>query len=375
MLIGSFVIMLLKMNAKQVEAVFQSKAFKYGLRVLVLLIFSIVFKSFDLSFHEDAGSFFFRREGFSLLFLLIGLLTWVGAVQLSKYIERNVYNNNLSYKLLLMCSSLIVYGVLASCLFGFSYSVFDIFLYKNYEAWKSFSSLSYDLYFGAFIFYLLILAYSGIIFYYKSWKESQLNAERLMRENIQSKYDALKNQIDPHFFFNSLSVLTNLVYKSPDLSAEYITQLAKSYRYILDKKFENLVSVNVELEFLESYLFLMRIRHQDSIVFNIDIDEQTRCTGLLPPATLQMLVENAVKHNRFSANDPLHIDIKSVGTALTVSNKLRKRLVLSGSTGVGLENIRKRYELTSDKRIEITETTVRFTVKVPIIKNDEDYHI
>lgn len=363
------------MNAKQVESIFQSKTFKYSLRVLVLLVFSIVFQSFDLTFHKDFGSFLYRREGFSLMFLLVGLLTWEGAIQLSKYIELNIFNSNLSYKLLFLCSSLIVYGLLTSCLFGFCYSMFDIFLYRNYEAWKSFSSLSYDLYFGAFVFYLLILAYSGIIFYYKNWKESQLNAERLMRENIQSKYDALKNQIDPHFFFNSLSVLTNLVYKSPDLSAEYITQLSKSYRYILDKKFENLVSIRTELEFLESYLFLMRIRHQDSISFHIDIDEKIKFTGLLPPATLQMLVENAVKHNRFSMNDPLHITIKNEADSLVVSNELRKRSVLSHSMGVGLDNIRKRYELTSDKRIEIIETTGRFTVKVPIISNNEDYHI
>jgi two-component system LytT family sensor kinase len=367
--------MLIKMNAVQVEAVFQSKLFKYGIRVVILYIFSIVFKSFDLSFPKDFGTFLFRGQAFSLMFVLVGLVVWAGAVRLSKYIERSIFNKNISYKLLFLCFSLLAYGLLAACLFGFCYSVFDIFLYRNYDAWKSFSSFSYDLYFGAFMFYLLILAYSGIVFYYKNWKESQLNAERLMRENIQAKYDVLKSQIDPHFFFNSLSVLTNLVYKSADLSAEYITQLAKSYRYILDKKFENLVSIKTELEFLESYSFLIRIRHQSSIAFNIDIDEKVMNTGMVPPATLQMLVENAVKHNRFSANDPLRIDIKDVGDSLIVTNDLRKRSGLHNSIGVGLDNISKRYELTSDKRIEITETKDKFIVKVPIISNYEDYHI
>lgn len=342
---------------------------------MVLLVFSVIFKSFDLTFPNGFSPFNLRGQAFSLMFIFIGLLVWEGAVLLSKYIERHTFNGNLSYKLLLLCFSLLVYGIFAACLFGFCYSVFDIFLFQNYEAWKSFSSLSYDLYFGAFIFYLLILAYSGIIFYYKNWKESQLNAERLMRENIQAKYDVLKSQIDPHFFFNSLSVLTNLVYKSPDLSAEYITQLAKSYRYILDKKFENLVSINTELEFLASYSFLIRIRHQDSIVFNIDINEKTKSTGMVPPATLQMLVENAVKHNRFSANEPLIIEIKDVDGSLIVTNDLRKRSALHHSIGVGLDNISKRYELTSDKRIEISETSGKFIVKVPIISNYEDYHI
>jgi LytS/YehU family sensor histidine kinase len=268
-----------------------------------------------------------------------------------------------------------LYGLLIAYLFGLCYSVFDIVLFKQYEAWNHFVAFSYDLNFGTFIFYLLLLAYNGVVLYYKNWKESQLNAERLMRENIQAKYDVLKSQIDPHFFFNSLSVLTNLVYKSPDLSAEYITQLAKSYRYILDKKFENLVTIKTELEFLESYSFLIRIRHQSSIEFHINISEEVKCTGMVPPATLQMLVENAVKHNRFSANDPLRICIKDEGEYLIIANDLRKRASVQNSIGVGLDNISKRYELTSDKRITITETDNTFTVRVPIIHSYEDYNI
>ena len=108
--------------------------------------------------------------------------------------------------------------------------------FNRYEAWESFTSLSYDLIFGSFLFYLIILSFNGIIFYYRQWKENLLYTERLMRENTEAKYEALRNQIDPHFFFNSLSVLTNLVYKDPDIAADYITQLAKTYRYILDKK-------------------------------------------------------------------------------------------------------------------------------------------
>ena len=176
-----------------------------------------------------------------------------------------------------------------------------------------------------------------------------MNEERLKRENIQAKYDALRNQVDPHFFFNSLSVLTNLVYKSADLSAEYITQLAKSYRYILDKKFENLVSIKTEQEFLESYFFLIRIRHEESIQFEVSISEETRCTGMLPPATLQMLVENAIKHNRFSAAKPLHISITDHEDSLYIVNELRKRYGVKSSIGLGLDNISKRYELICDR--------------------------
>lgn len=374
MLIG-FIIMLLRMNPAKAEQIFQNKYFKYGLRILVLYTFSLIFKSFDLTFPHEIGSFLFRGQVFSVLYIVFGLIAWEGAVWLSKYIERNVFNKSVSSKLLFLCISLLLYGLLISYLFGLCYSVFDIVLFKKYEAWNQFVAFSYDLNFGTFIFYLLLLAYNGVVLYYKNWKESQLNAERLMRENIQAKYDVLKSQIDPHFFFNSLSVLTNLVYKSPDLSAEYITQLAKSYRYILDKKFDNLVTIKTELEFLESYSFLIRIRHQSSIEFHINISEEVQCTGMVPPATLQMLVENAVKHNRFSANDPLRICIKDEDDYLVVSNDLRKRASIQNSIGVGLDNISKRYELTSDKRITVTETKDTFTVRVPIIRNYEDYNI
>jgi len=374
MLIG-FIIMLLRMNPAKAEQIFQNKYFKYGLRVLVLYIFSLIFKSFDLTFPHEIGSFLFRGQAFSVLYIVFGLISWEGAVRLSKYIERNVFNKSVSSKLLFLCISLLLYGLLISYLFGLCYSIFDIVLFKQYEAWNHFVAFSYDLNFGTFIFYLLLLAYNGVVLYYKNWKESQLNAERLMRENIQAKYDVLKSQIDPHFFFNSLSVLTNLVYKSPDLSAEYITQLAKSYRYILDKKFDNLVTIKTELEFLESYSFLIRIRHQSSIEFHINISEEIQCTGMVPPATLQMLVENAVKHNRFSANDPLRICIKNEGDDLIVANDLRKRASIQNSIGVGLDNISKRYELTSDKRITVTETKDTFTVRVPIIRSYEDYNI
>lgn len=372
MLIASLIVMLFRMDTVQMESLFQSKWFKYGIRIVILYLFSVVFKSFDLTFPHNFDAFLFRGQAFSLMYVVFGLLVWEGAVRLSGYIERDVYNHRVSRKLIFLCLSLLVYGLLASWLFGLCYSVFDILLFGNYEAWKSFASFSYDLNFGTFLFYLLILAYSGIVFYYKSWKESQVNAERLMRENIQAKYDVLKSQIDPHFFFNSLSVLTNLVYKSADLSAEYITQLAKSYRYILDKKFENLVTIKTELEFLESYSFLIRIRHQSSIEFNIKISEAVQCEGMVPPATLQMLVENAVKHNRFSANDPLHICITEEAGILVVTNDLRKRAGVQHSMGLGLENISKRYELTSDRRIEIIETTDKFIVKVPIISIEGD---
>ncbi len=356
------------MDFSRSEKIFNSRLFRYLSRALVLYLFSAIFKSFDLTFIQDIGTFNLRSQVFSLYYVLLGLLVWEGAVHLSKYIEKRVHNIHPIGRLTIICSSLILYGLLASFAFGFIYGITDILFFNRYEAWNSFTSVSYNMLAGTLLFYMMILSFNGIVFYYKGWKEYQVQTERLMRENIQAKYDALRNQIDPHFFFNSLSVLTNLVYKSADLSADYITQLAKIYRYILDKKFENLVTIQTELDFLESYLFLIGIRHQNSIRFSAAVDERARTKGMIPPATLQMLIENAIKHNRFSINEPLGITVKSEGAFLLITNMIRKKINPEPSSGIGLENIRKRYELSSGQGITVTRNSETFTVKVPIIE-------
>lgn len=356
------------MDFQNNERLFSSKLFRYLSRALILYTFSTIFKSFDHTFMEDLKILNARGHAFSLFYVVFGLLVWEGAVWISRTAEKKVKNKNPSSRLVFLCSILLIYGFFASYAFGFFYAVMDILLFNRYEAWQSFKSLSYDLNFGTFMFYLLTLAFNGIIFYYNGWKEYQIQTERLMRENIQAKYDALRHQIDPHFFFNSLSVLTNIVYKSPDLAADYITQLGKTYRYILDKKFENLVPIQTELDFLDSYLFLIRIRHQNSIQFIAEIDEKVKHKGMIPPATLQLLVENAIKHNRFSANDPLLITIKSEDNYLTISNRVKLKSNPGVSYGIGLENIHKRYELSSGQGIHIEQSGEMFIVKIPIIQ-------
>nr|WP_295863501.1 histidine kinase [uncultured Chitinophaga sp.] len=355
------------MNFQENEPLFSSKLFLYLSRILVLFTFSIIFKSFDHTFVNDLRVMDVRGWTFSVVYVVFGLVVWEGAVWLARMLEKRIGGGSASRRLTVLCCALVLYGMLAAVGFGFLYAVTDMLLFHRYEAWESFKRLSYDLNFGIFMFYLLILTFNGIIYYYSAWKEYQVQAERLKRENIQARYDALRNQIDPHFFFNSLSVLTNLVYKSPDLSADYITQLAKTYRYILDKKFENLVTIQTELDFLESYLFLMRIRHQQSIQFQIDIDEKIRSKGMIPPVSLQLLIENAIKHNRFSSADPLVITVNSEDSCLVVSNRIRRKASTEISSGIGLENIQKRYALISEQGIEVLQADDMFIVKIPII--------
>ena len=345
----------------------QSTALNIVSRIAVLLSFGLIFKSFDLSFVKETPDYEIRSAVFVLMYILFGLLIWNGGIKISALIERKFENHTTRTRITILILSYLIYGTITAFLFGFVYSVTDIIIFNRYEAWESFTSLSYDLIFGSFLFYFLILSFNGIIFYYRQWKENLLHTERLMRENTEAKYAALRNQIDPHFFFNSLSVLTNLVYKDPDVAADYITQLAKTYRYILDKKFENMVPLETELTFLDSYLFLINIRHQDSIAVTIQLDKNTRNNCLIPPATLQMLFENAIKHTGFSAASPLHISLSRENNWLIIENNLRKKQNTEFSSGVGLENIKKRYELL-DKNIIVRENDDTFVVKIPIIE-------
>ncbi len=349
------------------DSLFTNRAVRYLSRAVTLYVLSIIFKSFDLTFIHSTGWFSFRSQLFSLIYVAYGLIAWSVAIWVAKLTESRTQQWSSANQLVIRCAVLLLFGILVALGFGFVYGASDILFFNRYEAWNSFLSLSYELHLGAYMFYLMMLAFNGVIFYYKGWKESQIKAERLMRENIQAKYDALKNQIDPHFFFNSLSVLTNLVNKDADLAADYITQLAKTHRYILDKKFDNLVPLEAELKFLQSYLFLISIRRQGSIRFKTTIDEATRKNSMIPPATLQMLIENAIKHNRFSANEPLEISIRNENGFLLVENNIRKKINPDVSSGIGLENVQKRYELVCGQPVTIHKTASSFLVKLPVI--------
>ena len=343
---------------------------KYTIRCVILYLFSVTFKSFDTSFSDDFLALTGRGQWFSAIFVLYGLLVWDVAARITKLAESHINTRNLQIRLFFIGLVLVLYGVVVSILFGIIYAQLDIFFFDSDALWEGIAFVDYNLNAGLFLFYLLILTFAGLNYYHKSWYVSELQAERLKKENIQAKFDALRHQIDPHFFFNSLSVLTNLVYKDADLSAKYINQLAKMYRYILDKKFQNLVPLPSELEFLKAYTFLINIRHQKNIVISISLSDAVCTKGYLPPATLQILVENAIKHNRFTKDSPLKIQIMEAENGICVMNNRNRRELLNGSTGLGLENISNRYALLCGKYIRIKKTEKTFEVFVPIIYSE-----
>ena len=203
-----------------------------------------------------------------------------------------------------------------------------------------------------------------------SWRESVVEAEQHKRAALASKYESLKNQVNPHFLFNSLNVLSTLVYKDQDLAARFIKQMSKVYRYVLETKDQEVVPLKTELEAIDSYIFLVKIRFGENISFevNVDADEDM----VVAPLTLQMLVENAVKHNIISKADPLWIKIYQVDEYIIVENNLQIKNNQQESMGIGLPNIKERYQLLSDDELKVEENNETFKVYIPIVRLKEE---
>ncbi|MFN7119132.1 MAG: sensor histidine kinase [Saprospiraceae bacterium] len=197
------------------------------------------------------------------------------------------------------------------------------------------------------------------------WKNAILETERLKQAHLSSRFESLKNQVNPHFLFNSLNVLSGLVYKDADLAAQFIKHLADVYRYVLDTRDRELVSLETELNALHAYLFLLQIRFGDNLKVEIHLPD-VKAT-MIPPLTLQMLVENAIKHNIVSRQQPLHIHIIEVNNHIIVKNNLQIKHHPQESNGIGLANIQERYRYITDQSVQINQDEQSFNVSVPLI--------
>lgn len=199
-----------------------------------------------------------------------------------------------------------------------------------------------------------------------NWKQADINAEKLLRENLSARYENLKSQVNPHFLFNSLNALTNLVYEDQDKAAKFIKQLSDVYRYVLDTRDREVVPLEDELKFLQSYIFLQQIRFGDKLKIDVQLNGTK---SLVAPLSLQMLIENAIKHNVISEENPLAVKVYADERYLTVENNLQKKMVIKeDSPKLGLENIKKRYEFLSDKKVIVEENASKFVVHLPFIK-------
>lgn len=218
--------------------------------------------------------------------------------------------------------------------------------------------------------YVFVLIISGVyesVYYFSHWRLSVKEAEELKKANLQSQFESLKSQVSPHFLFNSLNTLSSLIEENPDMAVKFVNQLSKVYRYLLQSNEKELTSLKDEIDFLDAYIFLLKTRFGEGFTVKMDVSEELLNT-LIPPLTLQILVENAVKHNVVSIHKPLNIAVASrePGT-ISVVNNLQKKTINVASTGMGLANIVAKYRLLNKPAIRIEEDQNEFSVTLPII--------
>lgn len=197
--------------------------------------------------------------------------------------------------------------------------------------------------------------------------EANTRLLELQKTNLQSQFEVLKQQVNPHFLFNSLNVLASLIKVDPDLAESFTEKLSKVYRYVLENKEKDMVSLTTETDFINSYIFLLNIRFKGKIFVKINL-ENIKPEMMILPMALQMLIENAIKHNTFSKTEPLHIDISVDNDSfLVVTNNLSLRESYVQSTGIGLNNIQDRYKLITDKEPVFEKTKSSFVARIPLI--------
>ena len=215
-----------------------------------------------------------------------------------------------------------------------------------------------------------ILLVEAIVFFNE--RQMYLNkSEQLLRENLQTKFEVLKNQINPHFLFNNLNVLSSLVYQDPKVADRFIIEFSKIYRYILDMQAKAMVSLESELNFLDSYTYLLKQRFKDGITVKKEISSSL-LQKKIPPLALQLLMENVVKHNIISMEHPLTVYLKAEYDRLIFKNKIALRNQSEKLSGLGLNNIRERYELVSTRSVTIQKEDGFFIVYLPLQDMEED---
>ena len=218
-------------------------------------------------------------------------------------------------------------------------------------------------------FALLIASIGHAKGFMKAWKNStkkEVVEQKLIAKSANAQFESLKNQLDPHFLFNSLNVLDSLIEENPKQAQQFTNSMSKIYRYVLEQKDKELVSVEEEIDFAQTYCELLKTRFEDAVTFEFNIDENAK-KSFVVPLSLQLLLENSIKHNFATSAKPLHIKIFTENGNLIIENNLQTRELPHQSTGVGLANIVSRYNLLTERNVFIEKSSDFFRVKLPIL--------
>lgn len=223
-----------------------------------------------------------------------------------------------------------------------------------------------DSYVIALVITLIASLFTHAFHFYRALQKRLVKEQKIIAGTASARFDALKNQLDPHFLFNSLNVLTSLIEEDPKAAQKFTTSLSKVYRYVLEQKNKDLVTVDEELDFARTYVRLLKMRFEDSLDFEIP-EKSSNPEAKIIPLSLQLLLENAVKHNVVTSSRPLRLRVHEENGMLVIKNNIQEKSVVRKSSGVGLQNIKSRFSILTDREVQINDANKEFSVKLPML--------
>ena len=333
-----------------------AKAFSIGVLVFLIRGIFILANGNTLDFNQDLALDFFYNQLFAVSLYLAN--AYFVTYMMNKY-KQDLFKLN---RLLVALLSSVFISLATIFILRFLIIVYGY----NQDATSFLQNEKVVFYWMSLTISVVITAIFYTVYYIKSKQETKVKEQKVIAGTASAKFDALKNQLDPHFLFNSLNVLTSLIEENPDKAQQFTTSLSKVYRYVLEQKNKELVTVDEELKFAKTYMSLLKNRFEDSIVFEIPEKAQNPESKVVP-LSLQLLLENAVKHNVVTSSKPLHIKIFETNGSLVVENNLQPKQILKKSSGVGLANIRQRYQLLTNRKVIINQKANSFAVALPML--------
>ena len=296
-----------------------------------------------------------------MTFAQLEIFIWLGIL-----FFQSIKSDDPKYIRKMVVRLLLFYSVVLAIAFIMFLLMYTFHFIRNGFDFSLFFTGMKELEFKSILFATLIgFAFGALFFFYAQWSEAVKRAQKLKEEKLVFQYETLKSQVNPHFLFNSLNSLSSLVSNDPDMAEKFVQKLSSIYRYILENKEEELVPLLTELKFVNNYFYLQKIRDEEKIELKIEIGETKNVQVL--PVSLQLLVENALKHNSATRKQPLKIVIHFEGIdKLVVRNNLQKKTQLASSSKIGLKNLNERSRLILNHEIEVLETDDEFIVKLPV---------
>jgi two-component system LytT family sensor kinase len=330
--------------------------------VALTFVISLIFATYYLIIYGNLDVSFFQSRG-ALNGMSHGVMLYLANGYLASYVHKCVpddrqWQKRLSY---FIPSSILV-----------TISIVFVINYSFQVLWGgvSFSVFLANQTPGMYILTTALALFIGLGFYafyfYKAAKNAQIQQQKQIAGHATAQFESLKNQIDPHFLFNSLNVLTGLIEENPQKAVDFTTSLSRIYRYVLEQKDKSLVPAEQEIKFALIFLNLLGLRFEDALLVQVD-DSNVKSEESIIPLSLQLLIENAIKHNVLSPDSRLHIHIFKKGSHLYVRNNLQIKDTLGESTGVGLKNIIDRYRLITSQELIIHHHADYFEVGLPLL--------